>query len=181
MLRPPPLSPPRSKTFRTLLRERRGVTLVEFAFVAPILLLTCFMSMQMALQLLAQWTLDTGVTNASRDVMIGNIYNNSANQQQAFIADICSQAALIASCTSSLHVNMAAASSFYNITPATVQSNGHLSSENFDPSTLSSGQYVLIQVAYPMPYLISWLARITGGSTAVLLSTVAFQNEPYSE
>jgi hypothetical protein len=54
-----------------------------------------------------------------------------------------------------------------------------MTSTGWDPG--GSQDYVLVRVAYKRSYAIPWLANIISGTRSVLLlSTYAFQNEPYN-
>jgi hypothetical protein len=52
-------------------------------------------------------------------------------------------------------------------------------SAGFSPGTQS--QIVVVTVTYNYPFFTPWIASLLGGSSnsALLMSTVVFQNEPY--
>ncbi|HEY2133592.1 MAG TPA: hypothetical protein VGH36_11545 [Acetobacteraceae bacterium] len=62
---------------------------------------------------------------------------------------------------------------------ATVQltANGNLATTSFVPG--GAGQDVLVQVAYNRPYLMPWIAIFGGKTGAVMVSTLAFENQKY--
>ena len=84
---------------------------------------------------------------------------------------------LLAGCSTRLQVNVVAGSTFASLTPATVRSNGTLSSTGFNQGT--AGSAVLVQAAYTRPYDVQWLAA-RFGATPTQLSTVAILTEPSS-
>jgi Flp pilus assembly protein TadG len=152
--------------------DRGGATAVEFAIIGPIFLLLVTACIEFGIQLMTQLALDNATQAAARQLEIGQVTARSD-----FVAQICSNAsALLSNCSSQLQVNVASASSFASLTPATVK-NGALSPAAFSPG--GSQADVLVQVAYTRPYDVQWLASLAG-TTPTLVSTVAVQNEPSS-
>lgn len=161
---------------RRLTRNRRGVAAVEFAMIGPVfILLTCGI-LENGLILLTQSALDNATRVAARQVMLGSISSSTA-----FKTAICNNAgSLIPSCSSNsnLQFNVQAGSTFasFNSTPQT-DSSGNMTNTAFNPGV--SKQKVLVQVGYNRQFLIPWYGTFAGVRSELLISTVAFKNEPY--
>jgi Flp pilus assembly protein TadG len=153
-------------------RDRRGATAVEFAFIGPLFILLVMCVIEFGIELMTQLELDNAVAAAARQVELGN-----APQSSTFVSDVCSHAsALLASCSAStLQVYVTAGSTFAGLTPAAVSSSGVLTPHTYNAGT--SGQAVLVQVAYTRRYDIPWLSKAVG-SSATLLSTFAVMQQP---
>ncbi len=155
---------------------RRGSTVVEFALVAPVFLLCMFMILELGLDAFTQVSLDDAVRAASRQIQIGNIQAGGAN---AFAADVCQEFGNIApNCESSLLINVESGTNFASLTPATLTSDGTLSSSGFAPG--SPGSDVIVQVAYHRPYAFPLIPQIISGQmSGTMMSTMVVQNEFY--
>jgi len=158
---------------RKFIQDRHGVTALEFAIVGPAFLLLILGILELGVEMTTQMLLDHSLDVAARQVQIGNI-TNSAD----FVTSVCGNFSVLASrCSSSnLQVYATSGSSFSSLAAATM-SNGKLSSTAY--STGTAGSDVLIEVMYNRPYLVGMLASVTGKTTNPLLSSIAFQSEPF--
>ncbi len=159
--------------FAACRRDHGGAVAVEFALVGPAFVLLLLMTMELGLVLLTQAVLDFATQDAARLVELGQ-----AASKTTFTTRLCADAAPLIPCAS-LQVNVEAAATFSSF-DATVQTdgNGNLTNTQYSPG--SSGQSVIVQVAYNYPYVTAWVGSLLGDNNASLLvSTVAFQNEPY--
>ena len=70
-------------------------------------------------------------------------------------------------------------SSAYHNLKVTRDANGNYVSAGFSPGT--PGQILVVTVTYNYPFFTPWIGGLVGGGTqsALLMSTVVFQNEPY--
>ncbi len=153
-----------------LLRCRRGATALEFALVGPLMLLLILAIIENGLMLFAQAVLDYATIAAGRQVQIGTI-RTSTDFQTAVCANISS----LLDC-GRLQVYVANGSSGF---PAVVMPSGSGTFAAPGGSTGVGGAYVLVEAAYDRTYVSPWLVRLDGNGW-VLLSTQAFQNEPFS-
>lgn len=153
-----------------LARSRRGTTALEFALVGPLLLMLVFIIIENGLMLFAQAVLDNATTAAARQIQIGTITTSAA-----FNTAICANTSTFLNC-SNLQFYVASSSSGF---PAAVtpSSTGAFASASF--ATGSGGSYVLAEVAYNRSFVAPWVISL-GGTGWILLSTAAFQNEPFS-
>lgn len=154
-------------------RDRNGAAAVEFALVAPAFFLLLMMTLELGMVLLTQSVLDFATHDAARLIALGE-----APAEATFIARLCTDTAPLIPC-GSLQVNVQAAATFNGFS-STIQTdgNGNLTGTQYSPG--SSGQSVMVQVAYNYPYVTAEVGKLLGDDNASLLvSTVAFQNEPY--
>jgi Flp pilus assembly protein TadG len=151
-----------------LLRDNRAATAVEFAMVGSIFMLLVCMTLELGLTLFTQSVMDNALRDAAR-----LIRTNQASSSSTFVSAVCNEVGtvLIPSCFSNLQYYVTTASSFSQLSAMT----GTL------PDTYTAGSSaadMLAQIAYARPTLIPWATKFLGG-TNLLISTVAFQNEPY--
>ena len=152
-------------------RGNGGATAVEFAFVFPTLLLLTMMWFELGL-LLMQQTLDNATRKAARLIRTGQ-----APTQAQFNAAVCSAASTLLSCAN-VQSRVQSATSFSSLSAAvTMSSSGTMSNTSY--ALGSSGSDVLAQAAYTHAIVTPLVSRFLGSNGYVLLvSTVAFQNEP---
>jgi len=151
--------------------------MLEFALVAPLFFLLLFMIVAESLFVFTQSQLDNAARGAARSMLIGT-FQTSGKGLSDFQNAVCGGiVGMIPSCGSNIQVyadadgvdpsNLAvASSSYWNGASGTFNVGG--------PS-----QYMVLQVGYQFPYFIPWFAKITGGGSALIVSTLVFQVEPY--
>lgn len=178
----------------------RGEVLIEFAIVAPMLLLLLLTIVDLGLMLTTQSLLDGAARDAARLIRTGQVQTQSspiATFQNLLCSDM-SPVMSAATCQSQVIFQVQVFSGFGSVafTPCTQNQNqtGNGTVCGFVPGTAS--QIVGVQVTYNRPFLIPWVgACLTGGScwfgagttagtsagtgTAPLTSTVIFENEPF--
>lgn len=157
-------------------RCRHGTAVVEFAFAAPVFLLLVCMILEMGLALFTQANLDNATRDAARLILTGQVQTGGGSA--AFQNRLCADLGTLIPCAS-VQYNVQAASSFGALN-ATVQTNGSGGMANPQFSPGGPGQDVLVQVAYLETGLVSWFTPLLNGHGSwLLMSTVAFQSEPY--
>jgi len=169
--------------FRRLLRDSSGVAAVEFGLIGTAFLLLICILLDTGLMLFAQGVLDNATRTAIRPIQTGS----SAVTQTTFDNALCAAVAPLIPCSQiSFYVN--SATTFSGLTPQTPNSTGQLVCTNSSAqagncasfTVGSATNFVLVQVAFSRQYLIPWLAKISSSTgTPALVSTVAFQIEPY--
>lgn len=85
----------RAGGFGAFISDRRGVTLVEFALIAPVFFLLLFSILEIALISLSTATYETGFSQASRLVRVGEAQCLTDAQ---FVRAICDKAGFAPSC-----------------------------------------------------------------------------------
>ncbi|WP_400768128.1 TadE/TadG family type IV pilus assembly protein [Methylosinus sporium] len=154
--------------------SRSGATAVEFAFIAPIFVLILVVWIDLGMTLLAQSVLDSATLRAARSVKIG-----ATTTSAAFKTKLCSYLYAVVPC-SSIKYSVQSGTSFSALsTTITTDSSNALTNTSF--SIGSGGSDVLVQVGFTRTLFAPWLSAFFGKNGYLLiLSTVAFQNEPYS-
>jgi Flp pilus assembly protein TadG len=184
-----------------LLWSDSGDTMLEFAFVAPMLVLLLVMIIDLGMMLVTQSLLNGAAQDASRLIRTGQIYADG-NSITPFENQICSDMAPVMSttnCQSNVVFEVQTFSSFGSVsfTPCTQTSyqSGSGAVCSFSPGAAT--QIVGVRVTYGRSFMISWVGACltTGGScwfgpgttgtvsggnhTVPLMSTFVFQNEPF--
>lgn len=154
--------------WRRLMRDTRAAAAIEFAILGSTFILLVCMTLELGLVLFTQSVMDNALRDAAR-----LIRTNQANSSSTFVSAVCSEigTVLVASCSSNLQYYVASASSFSSLTAKT----------STLPDTYAAGSSasdMLAQIAYKRNTIIPWAAKFLG-NTDLLISTVAFQNEPY--
>ncbi len=150
-----------------LWRRDDAVAAVEFALLGSTFLLLVCMIFELGLILFTQAVMDNALRDASRQIMTGQITTSSA-----FVTQVCNEAGtLITNCSSNLKYYVQANSQFSSITPQTT-----FSSNSFSAGS-STNDDILAQIAYSRSTIIPWASTYLHG-TNLIVSTVAFQNEP---
>lgn len=160
----------RTPPWRALGRTRRASAVVEFAIAGPTMILLAFIVIENGVMFLAQSVLDNATRSAARQVMIGAVTTSTA-----FRTAVCSNVSTFLDC-SALQFYVVSSSSAFPTAAVFPGSTGAFSNSSF--SSGSGGDYVLVEVAYNRSYITPWLVNI-GGTSWVLLSIQAFQNEPF--
>jgi Flp pilus assembly protein TadG len=163
---------------RLLRQTGRATAALEFAMVAPLFLTCLCFIFETGFEAWSKTVLSASVEYASRQVQIGLITNVTD-----FKTAVCSRAGKIitlgtpsGSCSNLLQVYATAGISHASLQIASVVGSS-LSLNGY--STGGSGSDVLIQVAYPRPFMFPFSAQAVGSSSQMVTSTWNFANEPY--
>jgi Flp pilus assembly protein TadG len=139
-------------------------------------------SFEFGYMLFVQSALDNAARDAARLIRTGQA-QTSSNPTGTFQTLLCNDVGSIIGCSNIIYQAQAFnawsdAQTAMN-TPGTRTSNGTFVSAGFNPG--SQGQILIVTVTYNYPFFTPWIASLVGGSTssALLTSTVVFQNEPY--
>ncbi len=158
-----------------LLRARRGVTALEFALVAPMLLTLMLVVMEGGILLFGQAALDAATANAARLIRTGQA-QQATNGQALFTNAVCNGVASVVSC-GSLWIDVKSGTSFAALT-SSVSTTGSPGTVSFSPGGPSSD--VLVQVGYTPDSSVPLVGALLGAAFAPLMvSTQVFQNEAY--
>ncbi|MGX6998320.1 hypothetical protein [Caballeronia sp. KNU42] len=126
--------------------------------------------------------MDNAARDAARLIRIGTLTGGSSTYSGSLTTAVCNDLnvngySLVPSCTTNIQIYVAAASSgttagagFKTLSVASIN-NGVMTQSK---ASLSPKYDVILQVGYNMP----WVASLFSG-TAMLVSTLAFQTEPY--
>jgi Flp pilus assembly protein TadG len=160
---------------RTLSRNESGVTGLEFAMIGPIFLLLILAVLENGLTLWTQSVLDNAVRDAARLSLTGQ----SQNGGTSFVTQLCNEVSGLMRCAN-LKYRIQTGATFASMSTTI---NSSLTGFSTYPTAVTggtAGQDVLVQVVYTRTYIVPWVGKIMSSSDQTqLLSTAAFQNEPY--
>jgi Flp pilus assembly protein TadG len=165
---------------RRFVRRQEGAAAVEFALVAAPFLAMVFAIIETAIVFFAGQALETAAADSARLIMTGQAQIAGYDQAQ-FKAAVCGKIYGLFNCNGGLSVNVKSYATFASIPLAKPITNG-----NVDPSTSYTpgepGNIVVVRLMYQWPVYVSLLglnlSDVSGGKR-LLMSTVAFRNEPY--
>jgi Flp pilus assembly protein TadG len=149
-----------------LWRRDDAVAAVEFAALGSIFLMLVCMIFELGLVLFTQSVMDNALRDAARLVM-----TNQASSSGTFTTKVCADVGnLIPNCSTNLRYNVQTAASFSAMTTWNYSSNAYTAG--------ITAADMLAQIAYQRPTITHW-ATFFFGTNDMIVSTVAFQNEPY--
>lgn len=169
-------------TARRFIRQQDGATAVEFAMVAAPFLAMVFAIVETALVFFAGQALETAGADSARLIMTGQAQTQGYDQAQ-FKQAVCARIYGLFDCTNGLYVDVKNYTTFSSInTTKPVDSNGNLQTNSFGYQPGGPGSIVVVRLMYQWPVYVSLLGlnlADSAGSKRLLMSTVAFRNEPY--
>ena len=164
---------------KSLLRSKSGGTLIEFAFVAPFVVLVLAATAEVAVTLFVDATLSGAAENAARDIRTGRVQENE-NPLDAFRTRLCDSLYGLADCARVVF-DVRTFDDFASVdTSIQLDEEGNMTGARFSPG--DSGQITVVRVSYRWKFLTPMVGRFLssdGSGGILLLSTMAFQNEPY--
>ena len=171
---------PRKRRFR---RNEDGSTAVEFALVIIPFLGCLFAIIEIGLVFLAGQVLETSVADASRLILTGQAQAGSFDADR-FKQQICTTSVQALFTCTNIKVDVRTANSFAAGDFSTpVNSSKVLDTSGFTYSPGQQCDVVIVRVAYEWPTFVRGLgldlATLANGKH-LLMSTMAFRNEPYS-
>lgn len=95
--------PPRLQSFRSLLKDQRGATAVEFALVVGPFLIFLGAIIEVGIMLFTEYTLQNAVQEASRQIQTGQM---TAATSSDFKTLLCQKAPNLTNCTTALGVGL---------------------------------------------------------------------------
>jgi Flp pilus assembly protein TadG len=168
---------------RRFVRQQDGATTIEFAIVAAPFLAMVFAIMETAVVFFAGQALETAGSDSARLIMTGQAQTQGYDQSK-FKDAVCARIYGLFNCTGGLYVDVKSYPSFASVNTAKpVDSNGNLQTGSFGYQPGSPGSIVVVRLMYQWPVYVSLLGlnlSDTAGNKRLLMSTVAFRNEPYA-
>jgi Flp pilus assembly protein TadG len=167
---------------RRLIRREDGTAAVEFGIVVVPFLALVFAIIETALVFFAGQTLETAAADSARLILTGQAQTQGLSQS-TFKDAVCGKIHGAISCGANLYVDVRTYTSFANITLTNpVDSNGNLV-QNFAYQPGGPGDIVVVRLMYQWPVFVSLLGfnglSNMSANNRLLISTVAFRNEPY--
>ena len=177
-----PLPAATRKILRRFRRNRRGSAAVEFALVAPLFFGLLFAIIELAMVFFASQVLETATQDSARVIMTGQAQTQGFDQAK-FKDAVCAKIYGLFDCSAGLYVDVKNYSSFAAInTGKPVDANGVLQTGTFGYQPGGPGDIVVVRLLYQWPVYVSLLGlnlADSAGSKRLLMSTIAFRNEPY--
>lgn len=160
----------------TLTGDTRGTAAVEFGLVGLLFTAVLGCIVQIGVVLTVQTALDEATRVAARQIRTGAIGSSGAS---TFVALLCGKLSLLPGCSSSIQYNVVSGSTFASLSTAiTTTGANRMSGTQFSPGT--AGQDVVVQVGWTLPIFVPMVGSALGkAGTLLLVSTAAFQNEPF--
>ena len=167
-------------TARRMLRQQDGSAAVEFGLVAAPFLAMIFAILETAMVFFAGQVLETAASDSARLIMTGQA-QNAGYDQAKYKAEVCKKIYGLFNCTSGLYIDVKKYTSFASIDTSKPITNGNMDT-NFTYTPGDPGDIVVVRLIYQWPVYVSLLglnlSDVSGGKR-LLVSTVAFRNEPY--
>jgi len=165
-----------------LFRGEDGAAAIEFGLVAVPFLAMVFAIMETGLVFFAGQALETAASDSARLIMTGQAQTQGFDQA-AFKNAVCNKVQGLFNCAGGIMVDVRTYTSFANITnPNPINGQGNLN-YNFVYQPGGPGSIVVVRLMYQWPVYVSLLGLNAlsnmSGSNRLLVSTVAFRNEPY--
>jgi Flp pilus assembly protein TadG len=169
---------------RRLARLEEGEAAVEFALVAAPFLALVFAIIETAVVFFASQALETAGADSARLIMTGQAQMQGFDQAK-FKEAVCARIYGVFDCAAGLHVDVKKYDAFGGINPAKpIDANGALDAGSFGYQPGGPGDIVVVRLMYQWPVYVSLLglnlADMAGGKR-LLVSTLAFRNEPYQQ
>lgn len=168
---------------RRFVRQQDGSAAVEFALVAAPFLAMVFAIMETAVIFFAGQALETAGSDSARLIMTGQA-QTAGYDQTAFKNAVCAKIYGLFNCAGGLYVDVKNYTSFSSVSTAKpVDANGNLQTGTFGYAPGTAGSIVVVRLMYQWPVYISLLGlnlSDTAGNKRLIMSTVAFRNEPYT-
>jgi Flp pilus assembly protein TadG len=169
-------------TVRRLIRRQDGAAAIEFGLVAAPFLALVFAIMETALVFFAGQTLETAAADSARLIMTGQAQLQGFDQAK-FKQEVCARIYGLFSCNTGLYVDVKKYDSFASIdTSKPIDANGNLKTGDFGYQPGGPGDIVVVRLMYQWPVYVSLLGLNLSDMSAgkrLLVSTLAFRNEPY--
>lgn len=165
---------------RRMVRQEDGAAAVEFALVAAPFLAMVFAIIETAMVFFAGQALETAAADSARLIMTGQAQKAGFDQAK-FKQAVCGKIYGLFNCAGGLSIDVKNYASFANVPVDKPITNGKLNT-NFGYSPGGPGDIVVVRLMYQWPVYVSLLglnlSDMSGGKR-LIMSTVAFRNEPY--
>lgn len=172
--------------------DRRGGTTMEFGIIGSIFLMLLFAIFEMGYMVFVQSTLDSSARTAARLIRTGQA-QAASNPQTFFQNALCADVSTVIGCSNLIYQvqefsawsgAQTAVNTPITRNPTTGAPTGGGLCGAGNASCFNAGncgEIEIVQVTYNYPFFTQWIGQQLGGSTqsALLMSTVVFQNEPF--
>ena len=161
-------------------RQKDGAVAVEFGLVAAPFLAMVFAIMETAVIFFAGQALETAAADSARLILTGQAQNQGFDQAK-FKQAVCGKIYGLFNCNAGLKVDVRNYQSFASVDTSKPIVNGQANIvESYAPG--GPGDIVVVRLMYQWPVYVSLLGLnlADNGNNRLLMATVAFRNEPYT-
>lgn len=165
---------------RRFVRREDGAVAIEFSLVAMPFFALVFAILETSVIFFAGQVLETAVGDSSRLILTGQAQKTGMDLG-AFRTAICNKTFGLFDCTNGIKIDVRTAASFAaaDMSKPLDQSGNISTNLTYDPGV--QGDIVVVRVMYQWPVWVQMGLNLTDmpGGTRLLMSTIAFRNEPY--
>ncbi|GAB4357162.1 MAG: pilus assembly protein [Kiloniellaceae bacterium] len=162
-----------------LARDQRGNVLIEFALVTPLFVLMVAGTLEVAVLFFTSSVIEGATVEAARQIRTGNV-QESGDPLTTFQTQLCDSLFNVIDC-GEVVFNVQTFSSFSAVSmPIEVDEDGQVVNTGFVPG--GSGAVTVVRSMYRWQFMTPLIGAALSASPAghLIVSTVAFQNEPYN-
>jgi Flp pilus assembly protein TadG len=164
-------------------RKNEGAAAVEFAIVVVPFFALLFAIIELAFVFWAGQVLETAVHDTSRLIMTGQAQKQGFSQAK-FKEELCNRVLGLFSCSSGMMIDVRTSGTFSsaNLGKPTFKADGTIDDSGFQYQQGGPGDIVVVRVMYEWPLILRTFGldlADTPGGRRLLMSAVAFRNEPY--
>lgn len=168
-----------------LIRSEKGVTAIEFAFIAPIFLLVLGIMLETGLMAFTEFVLQSGVQRAGREVKTG-IAQNASYSAADFKNKICTLAGVLIDC-GKVYVYLRPETTFAALNanvpnPLDVgpkMTGGAVQNYSCGGPSQAVALIATYDWDFSIPYFMEPLGNVKGGDARRLVGMMTFRNEPF--
>ncbi|MBO0662393.1 pilus assembly protein [Jiella sp. MQZ9-1] len=173
-------SRPKRRGILPFLRDRHGVTTIEFAILAFPFFVLMLILLETATTFMAELVMDRAVAKIGREVRTGQITEAEMNEA-AFKQKLCDEVNFLFDC-SKLQIDLKTYTSFGDVPTSVPMKDGDIDSSGFSYSTPSGGKITALKAYYKWPIDIDFLRDLitdTKDHSFIIVGSAAFITEPY--
>ena len=172
----------RAKSYKN---NDEGVAAIEFGMLAVPFLMLIFGIVELAIILFINSTMTYAVSEAGRQIRVGNFQACGGNSAEKFKELVCTNMSTLGDCESRVRVDVLTGDNFSKIIlPDAPDTTPDQDAPNGSVASTSGGDAVVARATYyynlAMPAALTRLETKEGTGVRMLYSSTAFRNEPFS-